>query len=114
MALLSVVEFGRAGVVVSDGFAASAGGDEFDNTGVELFAVFNGDVSPKTVTFVTQIKIDGFDVPDRNVVIPAGETWVIGPFPVGIYNSGGRVEVTYSAVTAVEVKVLRSPDLRAV
>ena len=108
--LLSTVEFGRAGVVVSDGAAASVSGDTFVNSGAEMFAVFNGDASPKTVTFETVITIDGFAVPDRSVTIPNGETWLIGPFPPAIY--GNVVSVTYSAVTSVEVKVLKSPELR--
>ena len=110
MALLTTVEFGRAGVVVSDGAPASLAGDTFNNTGAELFAVFNGDVAPKTVTFETVITVDGFAVPNRDVIVPAGETWLIGPFPVAVY--GSVVNVTYSAVTAVEVKALHSTDLR--
>lgn len=88
--------------------AAAGGGDEFANTGKEFIHLKNGDGSPMTVTIVTQITVDAQAVGDRAVVVGAGEERIIGPFPSAEYNdSGGLVQLTYSAVTSLTVAVLK-------
>lgn len=88
--------------------AASSGGDEFANTGAEFIHVKNGDGSPHTVTIETPNLVDGtLAIADRDVVVPAGEERMIGPFPVGTYNDGdGLVQLTYDAVTSVTIALL--------
>lgn len=107
MALLAAaVEVARTGVTLTG--AAVAASDTFANTGRELLVVTNGDASSKTVTIDYKLTADGQTVTDRVVTVPAGETWVIGPFPPSMYNdAGGLVTVTYSATTSVTAKVIR-------
>lgn len=107
MATLAAVKVTRAGINTA-GAAASVGGDEFVNTGTELLFVSNGGGAPINVTVVTQATVDGMAVPDKVVAIPAGESRLIGPFPKQWYNDGaGKVQVTYSGVDTVTVKVIQ-------
>lgn len=106
MATLAVQTITRAGVVPTAN-AAAGGGDKFPNTGVEFLIIKNGDSGSHTVTIPLPILVDGEAVSSRTVVIAAGVEKVIGPFPTSQYNdTGGFVNLTYDAVTAVTVKVL--------
>lgn len=113
MALLAAAtEISRSGIQADGGAAASGGGDTFANTGREFLAVKNADASAKTVTIDYVPTADGQTVPDKTVIIPAGQTYLIGPFPPSLYNNAsGQVSVTYSAVTSVTVKVVRAGEL---
>jgi tryptophan synthase beta subunit len=97
-----------AGLRIDNLVAANGGGDSFANTGVQRFIIKNADASPKTVTFITQKTVGGgLAVADEAVVVPAGQTYIAGPFPPDLYNDGnGQVQVTYSAVTSVTVGVI--------
>jgi hypothetical protein len=75
--------------------AANADGNYFTNTGKEVLLVANGGGSPITVTVVTQ------------ETVANGAKIAIGPFKRVHYNDASAyVQVTYSAVTSVTVKVL--------
>lgn len=90
------------------GAACAGGGDQFANTGQEIAVIKNGSGSPITVTFVTQATVDGQAVGDLAVVLAAGETRSIGPFPTGIYNDvNGNLQMTYSGVTSLTAKILK-------
>ncbi len=107
MAILAAKTSTRAGIN-TDLVAANGGGDSFVNTGVEMILIKNGDSGAHTVTIVTDATVDGLDVVDRAVAIPAGETWLIGPFPADVYNDdNNRVQLTYSAVTAVTIAIVK-------
>lgn len=107
MATLAVTDVVRAGVV-ADGAAAAGGGDAFPNTGAEILVVKNGGVGSINVTLVTQATVDGNAVADPVVAVGAGVTKAIGPFPRYIFGDAtGLVQVTYSGVTSVTVKVLK-------
>lgn len=108
MATLTVAPAIRTGTGVDmTGAAAAGGGDAFANTGQEvLFVTLVG--SACTVTVVTQATSDGQAVTALAVVCPLNKTTAIGPFPPGVFNDGsGLVQLTYTAVTAVTVKVLK-------
>ncbi len=108
MALLAAAAVvSRAGIDVT-GVAASAGGDSFVNDGKTHVHINNGGAAPVTVTFAIQSTVDGIAVGSgKQVVVPAGKTLIVGPFPPGIYNdNSNRVQMTYSAVTSVLVAVL--------
>lgn len=106
MAILTAATVSRAGVDVV-GAAAGAGGDSFANTGKEFLEVKNGGAASINVTLDIVATLDGQPVTDPVVAVGAGVTKIIGPFPTGIYNdANGRVNVSYSAVTSVTVKVL--------
>jgi len=103
MATLTVQNISLTGITPSYASAA-AGGDEFANTGDTYFQIKNGG-SEITLTIETPAKIEGIDIAEITVTIPAttGDK-VIGPFDPSIFNqSTGRVAVTYSAVTTVTV-----------
>lgn len=105
MAELTVQEITIAGAEEASLVAASSAGDKFDNDGKTFFKLTNGDASSHTATFVGQKNLPLDVSADQAVTVPAGETWIIGPFPVGIFNTDGanEVEVTYDAVTSVTV-----------
>lgn len=103
MATLTVQNISLAGITPSY-TAAAAGGDEFANTGDTYFQIKNGG-SEITLTIETPAKIEGIDIAEITVTIPAttGDK-VIGPFDTAIFNqTTGRVAVTYSGVTTVTV-----------
>ncbi|OGD18839.1 MAG: hypothetical protein A2Y70_00600 [Candidatus Aminicenantes bacterium RBG_13_64_14] len=90
--------------------AATAGGDEFVNSGREFIHVKNGHTSPQTVTVNSQTVCNqGYDH-DAPVVIPASEERMIGPFPKGRFDdANGKVQITYSGVTALTIAAVRVP-----
>lgn len=92
------------------GVAAAGGGDTFVNNGRELLHIKNASGAPITVTVVTPKTVDGQAVGDLAVVVPAGATHLVGPFPPDVYNDtgavGGLVSLTYSGVTTLTVGVV--------
>jgi hypothetical protein len=107
MATLTVTDISRSGVDIA-GVAAAAGGDQFANTGAEFLLVANAGGAPITVTLATAETVDGLAVADRTVAVSNGVGKVIGPFLRHAYSdANGMVQITYSDVTSVGVKVLR-------
>ena len=85
--------------------AASGGGDTVPVGGALL--VRNGDASSKTVTVAVPGEKYGQARPDIEVVMAAGATALIGPFPPDLADDEDRlVHVTYSAVTSVTVAAI--------
>lgn len=103
---LTVAAVVKGGVSYAEA-AANADGNYFTNTGAEIVLVKNGGGSPITVTVVTQNTSDGLAVADRTVSVAAGGSIALGCWPRTIYNdANARVQLTYSGVTSVTVKVL--------
>lgn len=93
--------------------AAAAGGDAIANNleGEKTFLhVKNGHSASQTVTVNSQKTCDmGFDH-DLAVAVPAGGERLIGPLPDDRFNdSNGKVQITYSGVTALTVAALKLP-----
>lgn len=91
--------------------AASVGGDEFANTGKELLLVrhTNSGGAAVTLTIASQAAPDGLAVADKTVDIDPGEDHVLGPWPTSIYNDAdGNVQLTWSAVTDIEIAVVNA------
>lgn len=87
--------------------AATADGNYFPCSGKDVFVINNASASPVTVTFDSKRLVYGTDV-NPAVVIPAGETHLIGPFLKERFDDGdGYVHLTYSAVTDVTVGVFK-------
>lgn len=105
MAELVVQNILLAGVVEATLVAAAAAGDTFDNDGKTYFRVNNGGGAPITVTIVGQKTLPTGASADKAISVTNGTIQIIGPFPVGIYNTDGanEVAVTYSDVTTVTV-----------
>lgn len=106
MATLNVTTVSRAGVnLTTAAQAADTGGaDKWTGTGKEFLFISNGSGSSYTATFPIQAQTDGQTVPSRTVVIPAGDSALIGPFPPQLYNDGTKcVNVQHSATTSIKV-----------
>lgn len=95
--------------------AAAVAGDQFANTGKQLLIISNGDASSKTVTITAQDtsfedKEYGNAVKqNQSLAVAAGSVGIMGPFPRRAFNdSSDNVQITYSAVTSVEVAVVRN------
>lgn len=104
MAVLSQLTSKIAGTQVTY-VAASAGGDTFPANDRAHLHVKNGSGASITVTVVTPgtTKYGQAD-PDVAVAVPAGQEYVIGPFPADLANpADSRVAVTYSAVASLTV-----------
>ena len=110
MATLTVTTTDRDGVNL-DGIAVAAGasGDQFTNTGRELFYVNNASAGARTITFDIQQEVDGQSVTDRTANVPAGEHRIFGPFSTNAYNnsSTGRMSVSYDSETSVTVAAIK-------
>lgn len=85
--------------------AANADGHSIDNDAHMFLHVKNGDASAHTVTVVTPRQVDGLDVADLTVSVPAGEERIIGRFSTATF--GRSVDVNFSAVTSVTVAAFR-------
>jgi hypothetical protein len=84
--------------------AASAGGDKVAPSASGIVVVRNGDTNPHTVTVAVPGAEYGQNRPDVPVVIAAGASAFIGPFPADVGDPTDRlVHLTYDAVTAVTV-----------
>ena len=86
--------------------AASAGGDSFQNSGIEMFHVKNAHATlARTVTFDSpnqcNFGLAAHAAHDAAIVVPALSERIIGPFPANRFNDvNDRVQVTYSDAAA--------------
>lgn len=106
MATLSVQKVGLTGLAPT--FAvASAGGDDFLNSGRVVLYVKNGGTSDQIVTVNSQTPCNyGFDH-DVVVTVPASGERIIGPFAKQRFDDpNGKVQISYSGVTSVTVAAL--------
>lgn len=114
MATLSVQEFGETGNDLTLS-AASAGGDQFANTGEEFLVIKSDNASSVTVTITAQNtsfddSVWGESVKQDQTVSLSGNGGIvmIGPFPRRAYNDGsGNVQVGYSDATSVEIAAIK-------
>lgn len=105
MAALSAQRIAQSGTAPSY-VGASAGGDTAPVGGGLKLHVVNGSGASVTVTVVTPGTLDGLSIGDAALVVPAGGS---GFVPLtNIYRDPvtGRANITYSAVTTVNVAVL--------
>jgi hypothetical protein len=77
------------------------------NTGSLIVHVKNEDTSSETVTVPTPKTINGLTVQDPTVTVSASGDKFIGPFPVGLYNNGQDMSLTFSNGTSTSVAVLK-------
>ena len=89
--------------------ACAGGGDTFTNNGRTFVHIDNASGGDLTVTFddtgsVSPAGATAF-TPDVAVVVTAGESRFIGPFPTARF--GTSVAVTYSGVTTLTIAVLQ-------
>lgn len=89
--------------------AAESGGDQFLNDGRVFVYAKNTNASSRTVTIVTSGSLlGGLSIGDVAFALAQDEEKVVGPFPPRYFNdSGGYVQITYSAVTGVTVAAIK-------
>lgn len=91
--------------------AATAGGDSFQNSGVEFVQVKNAHATvARNVTFAAP-NPDNFGITNaahnQVVAVPALTTKLIGPFPPGRFNdANGRVQITYDSEADLTIGIL--------
>lgn len=113
MATLTVYTADRLGTsnITVNAVSASAGGDQFANTGYELLWIKNGGGGNITLTINVQETIDAelaLTVTNATVTILAGDEYLIGPFPPSVYSdTNNNVQLRYSGVTSVTVTVMK-------
>jgi hypothetical protein len=84
--------------------AADSLGDSFINNGATILEVKNADTVDVTVTVDSQQLCSFGHDHNINVVVPAGETRIIGTFNrIRFNDSDNRVNVSYSSVTSLTV-----------
>lgn len=92
--------------------AANAAGHFIAGTGRVLLHVKNGGGSSINVTLETPGQVDGLDIADQVVAVPAGGERFIGPFSQRTYDrpagaaDAGKVYVDFSGVTSVTIAAL--------
>lgn len=86
--------------------AATSGDQCATGSGVLLY-VNNGDAAAHTVTMVTPGKVDGLDIADRTVSVPAGQTAYIPVLDLYRDPATGLATINYDTTTSVTVAVLR-------
>jgi hypothetical protein len=94
----------RAGLNLGAMVAGDASnGNSYNNSGATLVIAKNTGATPRVCTIVTSKTVDGLAVADRSPTIPAGETWVFGPYDVDTYGTvvtlmPAHAEVTFWAI----------------
>jgi len=85
--------------------AAIADGHMFKNDGNVIIEVKNAAGADVTVTIQTPAKVQGIDLAEITVTVPATTGHkLIGPFDPSLFNqSNGMVYVDYSSATAVTI-----------
>ncbi len=99
----------RAGVALPLAAVDAGNQHSFKNIdGNHILVVKNGSGASVTVTIAIAAKVDGIAVTaGRQVIVAAGATTLIGPFPKDVYNQAdGSVYVDFSANASVQVGVV--------
>lgn len=98
----------REGLAPTYTAADETDGHEFLNTRQNVMLhVRNEDVSPTTITIITQQTVDGLALADRAIVVAAGTDVFIGPFSNIQYGTADKlVEVDVSNETDVFIAAL--------
>lgn len=112
MAVLTVQDIARAGLVYAT-VAADVAGDDFANNGNTFLLVENGSGGSIDVTIASNFSNPpvGTIADDIVVSVDAGVNAMIGPLPQSGYNDGdGQANVTYSAVTTITVAAVSMGD----
>lgn len=86
--------------------AASPNGMAYVSDGTELVIIRNGDASTHTMTVDIPGLVDGQTVTDKTVTIPAGGTYIAGPYGPQYRQSNGQVYLNFDAATSMSVGVI--------
>ena len=100
--------------LIETAVAATAGGDQFTNSGIEFIHVTNGHASTACVVTiiaqVTNIHHQQFgSVTKSNITksVAAGQDAFIGPFKQSAFNdTNNNVQITYDGVATISIAAL--------
>ncbi|MET9002743.1 hypothetical protein [Amycolatopsis sp. NPDC004169] len=92
--------------------AASPNGNSFPTDGREVVVINNADAASHTCTIPVNPAAapDGLAVTSRQVVVPAGKTFVAGPFGPEYRQADGSVYLNWDSATQMTAAVLRLPS----
>lgn len=115
MAELTVTEVEISGTAKPALAAITDQDNTFDNDGKTYMEVDNASGGNLTVIISGQVDLQHGISADETVVIPTGETHLIGPFPERFYNTDGanEVAVNFSTTTSVTVGIFSARDIHA-
>lgn len=102
----------RAGAELDlTGAVDSVNGNVFPTDGTELLFIKNGDASPHTCTIPVgaAAQPDGLTVTGRVITVPAGKTYVAGPFGSAYRQADGTIYLNWDAATSMGVAVYDLP-----
>lgn len=109
MAALSTEVITQTGITPTFN-SADAGGDTFSHGAKTYIHIKNDDASPHTATLASQFSaVPGIGPVDLDIVVPANEERVAGPFSSNFKDGTGDVNISYDAVTSVSIAVLQAP-----
>jgi hypothetical protein len=92
--------------------AVSPNGNSFLTNGREVVVIKNADAASHTCTIPVNPAAapDGLAVTSRVITVPAGKTFVAGPFGSEYRQADGSVYLNWDSAASVTVGVLRLPS----
>lgn len=108
MATLSVQNITTSGLEAAYSAATATTGDQFLAADDTFLHVKNGGAGTTIATLTTPATVDGLELADRTISIPAGEERFIAT-PDTLYrdSSDGLATVVFDVVTSVTLAVIR-------
>lgn len=108
---IAVTDLARAGIDLTPlpTTPTATHGNKFRWTQTAFLLVNNGSGGDITVTFDVPRAVDGQDVADLVVTVPAGQLFAIGPFTETFLQVDGFIWAVFSAVATITIKAMRLP-----
>ncbi|MEV4472811.1 hypothetical protein [Nonomuraea sp. NPDC049504] len=89
--------------------AAGVDGDAFDHTARRMLLLKNSGDAPATATVQIPATVEGQDVVDLPVTVPANGSVLLPPFSAVYRQANGKVYIDYADPTGLMVGVLELP-----
>ncbi|HUR06999.1 MAG TPA: hypothetical protein VM347_30950 [Nonomuraea sp.] len=100
----------RIGVALGGGLvAANTDGNAFDHTGRRMLLIKNTNSAAAAATIQIPATVEGQDVVDLPVIIPANDTLLLPPLSAVYRQANGKVYIDYANPTGLTVGVLEQP-----
>lgn len=97
-AIVAATSVNKGTKLVDEVTAVPADGHYVQNSGKTKVIVrnSNGATTARTVTFLIDLKVEGQGVLPLTRAIPAGETWVFGPFDKNTFGTRLNIDVDHA------------------
>ncbi|MFI6497175.1 hypothetical protein [Nonomuraea typhae] len=100
----------RTGVALGAGLvAANPDGNAFDHTDRRMLLIKNSNGTSATAIVQIPTTVEGQDVEDLPVTIPANDSLLLPPFSAVYRQANGKVYIDYAAPAGLTVGVLEKP-----